>query len=133
MGTSAWLLKARQKFLAILQVSARSIQTIVKRSGSAVDFEDRQSTFEGHSLIPSFQGPIVKTNTSLPTSQAPARHSPISGYAPVNGLKIYYEVHGGGEPGFPPPCVTLRDGAGVWIHLGGSGAAQAWGYCPHGA
>jgi len=42
-------------------------------------------------------------------------------------------LHGGGEPGFPPPCVTLRDGAGVWVRRGGSEGAQAWGYCPRGA
>jgi pimeloyl-ACP methyl ester carboxylesterase len=29
---------------------------------------------------------------------ASAQEKPITGYAPVNGLKMYYEVHGSGEP-----------------------------------
>lgn len=28
----------------------------------------------------------------------PAQEKPTTGYAPVNGLKMYYEVHGSGEP-----------------------------------
>jgi pimeloyl-ACP methyl ester carboxylesterase len=28
----------------------------------------------------------------------PAQQGPTTGYAPVNGLKMYYEVHGSGEP-----------------------------------
>ncbi|HEV3035016.1 MAG TPA: glycosyltransferase family 39 protein [Solirubrobacteraceae bacterium] len=31
------------------------------------------------------------------------------------------------EPGLPKPCITLRDGSGVWVGLGGS---KAWTYCP---
>ena len=27
-----------------------------------------------------------------------AQQTPTTGYAPVNGLKMYYEVHGSGEP-----------------------------------
>jgi pimeloyl-ACP methyl ester carboxylesterase len=27
-----------------------------------------------------------------------AQQKPVSGYAPVNGLKMYYEIHGSGEP-----------------------------------
>src|SRR5437868_10212016 len=27
-----------------------------------------------------------------------AQQKPTSGYAPVNGLKMYYEIHGSGEP-----------------------------------
>src|SRR6186997_1602670 len=26
------------------------------------------------------------------------QQKPTTGYAPVNGLKMYYEIHGGGEP-----------------------------------
>ena len=26
------------------------------------------------------------------------QQKPITGYAPVNGLKMYYEIHGSGEP-----------------------------------
>ena len=32
------------------------------------------------------------------TSTASAQQKPITGYAPVNGLKMYYEIHGSGEP-----------------------------------
>jgi pimeloyl-ACP methyl ester carboxylesterase len=33
----------------------------------------------------------------LPSAAAWAQQ-PVTGYAPVNGLKIYYEIHGNGEP-----------------------------------
>ena len=29
---------------------------------------------------------------------ASAQQKPTTGYAPVNGLKMYYEVHGSGDP-----------------------------------
>jgi len=32
------------------------------------------------------------------SSAVPAQQKPATGYAPVNGLKMYYEVHGSGEP-----------------------------------
>src|SRR6516225_8821416 len=38
-----------------------------------------------------------------------AQQKPTTGYAPVNGLKMYYEVHGGGEP------VVLLHGAFMTI------------------
>ena len=34
----------------------------------------------------------------LMTNAAWAQQKPTTGYAPVNGLKMYYEVHGSGEP-----------------------------------
>jgi hypothetical protein len=40
---------------------------------------------------------------------------PITGYAPVNGLKMYYEVHGSGDP------VVLgrpQHSSGLKIHKG---------------
>ncbi len=40
---------------------------------------------------------------------APARQNPIKGYAPVNGLTMYYEVHGAGQP------VVLLHGAFMTI------------------
>jgi len=45
----------------------------------------------------------------------PGQQKPAAGYAPVNGLKMYYEVHGSGEP------VVLLHGAfmaisGDWNH-----------------
>src|SRR6476620_6449521 len=44
----------------------------------------------------------------------PAQQKPVTGYAPVNGLKMYYEIHGSGEP------VVLLHGAfmaisGDWL------------------
>ena len=38
-----------------------------------------------------------------------AQEKPTTGYAPVNGLKMYYEVHGSGEP------VVLLHGAFMTI------------------
>ena len=35
---------------------------------------------------------------TLVMSVASAQQKPLTGYAPVNGLKMYYEVHGDGEP-----------------------------------
>jgi pimeloyl-ACP methyl ester carboxylesterase len=32
------------------------------------------------------------------TTTVSAQQKPVSGYAPVNGLKMYYEIHGTGEP-----------------------------------
>src|SRR5271168_3775528 len=32
------------------------------------------------------------------TMFASAQQTPTTGYAPVNGLKMYYEVHGSGDP-----------------------------------
>src|SRR5271165_480989 len=45
----------------------------------------------------------------LVTSDVSARQKPTTGYAPVNGVKMYYEVHGGGEP------VVLLHGAFMTI------------------
>src|SRR5258708_513666 len=36
--------------------------------------------------------------TMLVPAVASAQETPTVGYAPVNGLKMYYEVHGSGEP-----------------------------------
>ena len=38
-----------------------------------------------------------------------AQRKPTTGYAPVNGINMYYEVHGGGEP------VVLLHGAFMTI------------------
>lgn len=46
---------------------------------------------------------------ALIASAAAAQPKPIKGYAPVNGLKMYYEVHGSGEP------VVLLHGAFMTI------------------
>src|SRR6185503_20277783 len=46
---------------------------------------------------------------TLVTTAVSAQQKPITGYAPVNGLRMYYEVHGGGEP------VVLLHGAFMTI------------------
>jgi pimeloyl-ACP methyl ester carboxylesterase len=46
---------------------------------------------------------------TLATTAVPAQQKPTTGYAPVNGIKMYYEVHGGGEP------VVLLHGAFMTI------------------
>jgi pimeloyl-ACP methyl ester carboxylesterase len=44
---------------------------------------------------------------------------PKTGYAPVNGLKIYYEIHGGAKPAGPPL---------VLVHRGGDTIKTSFGY-----
>ena len=36
--------------------------------------------------------------TMLLSGVVSGQQKPTTGYAPVNGLKMYYEVHGSGEP-----------------------------------
>lgn len=36
--------------------------------------------------------------TMLPLGIVSGQQKPTTGYAPVNGLKMYYEIHGSGEP-----------------------------------
>src|SRR5438876_11441474 len=36
--------------------------------------------------------------TMLLSGVVSGQEKPTSGYAPVNGLKMYYEIHGSGEP-----------------------------------
>lgn len=47
--------------------------------------------------------------TTLVATDVSAQQKPTTGYAPVNGTKMYYEVHGGGEP------VVLLHGAFMTI------------------
>lgn len=35
---------------------------------------------------------------NLPTTDTQTKKENTSGYAPVNGLKMYYEIHGSGTP-----------------------------------
>ena len=57
--------------------------------------------------------PSMKTTALLLMMLVPAvvsaQQKPMTGYAPVNGLKMYYEVHGSGEP------VVLLHGAFMTI------------------
>jgi pimeloyl-ACP methyl ester carboxylesterase len=46
---------------------------------------------------------------TLVTADVPAQQKPTAGYAPVNGVKMYYEVHGSGDP------VVLLHGAFMTI------------------
>jgi pimeloyl-ACP methyl ester carboxylesterase len=46
---------------------------------------------------------------TLVSADVPAQQKPTTGYAPVNGVKMYYEVHGSGEP------VVLLHGAFMTI------------------
>jgi pimeloyl-ACP methyl ester carboxylesterase len=61
----------------------------------------------------SFQGPTMKTIAFLVTVLVPAvaaaQQTPTTDHAPVNGLEMYYEVHGSGEP------VVLLHGAFMTI------------------
>jgi len=41
--------------------------------------------------------PIVLALTTLASPIVPAQQEPTTGYAPVNGLKMYYEVYGSGD------------------------------------
>ena len=54
--------------------------------------------------------------TTLLSGVASAQQKPTTGYAPVNGLKMYYEIHGSGEP------VVLLHGAFMAI----SGDWNTW-------
>lgn len=47
---------------------------------------------------------------TLATTDVSPQQKPTTGYAPVNGLNMYYEVHGSGEP------VVLLHGAFMTIH-----------------
>ena len=41
---------------------------------------------------------IVFLQAMFVSAVVSAQPTPTTGYAPVNGLKMYYEVHGSGEP-----------------------------------
>ena len=46
---------------------------------------------------------------TLVATDASAQQEPMTGYAPINGINMYYEVHGAGEP------VVLLHGAFMTI------------------
>ena len=61
--------------------------------------------------------------TMLPSGVVSGQQKPTTGYAPVNGLKVYYEIHGSGEP------VVLLHGAFMtitnnWTAPWGNGATD---------
>ena len=45
----------------------------------------------------------------LAITKLSAQQAPTTGYAPVNGLRMYYEVHGRGEPVVLRVIVPWRD------------------------
>ena len=53
--------------------------------------------------------------TMLMPAVASAQQTPATGYAPINGLKMYYEIHGSGEP------VVLLHGAFMTITINWTG------------
>src|SRR5689334_9157580 len=64
--------------------------------------------FRSNGVTPSMRKTAFLLMT-LVTTDGSAQQKPTTGYAPVNGLKMYYEVHGGGEP------VVLLHGAFMTI------------------
>ena len=51
---------------------------------------------------------IILTASAVALAQASTAVTPKSGYAPVNGLKMYYEIHGAGQP-----LILLHGGLGA--------------------
>ncbi len=53
----------------------------------------------------------------LPAGVVLAQQKPVTGYAPVNGLKMYYEIHGSGEPVvlLHGAFMAITDDWRVWI------------------
>src|SRR5205809_4688335 len=51
------------------------------------------------------------------SSVVSAQQKPTTGYAPVNGLKMYYEIHGSGEPVvlLHGAFMAITDDWRVWI------------------
>src|SRR6476660_858059 len=55
--------------------------------------------------------------TMLLAGVVSGQQKPTTGYAPVNGLKIYYEIHGSGEPVvlLHGAFMAITDDWSVWI------------------
>ena len=55
--------------------------------------------------------------TMLMSSGVSAQQKPTTGYAPVNGLKMYYEIHGSGEPVvlLHGAFMAVTDDWSVWV------------------
>src|SRR5512145_3558068 len=67
-----------------------------------------QEVFRSNGVTPSMRKTAFLLMT-LVTTDVSAQQKPTTGYAPVNGINMYYEVHGGGEP------VVLLHGAFMTI------------------
>lgn len=68
---------------------------------------------------------------TLVATDVSAQQKPTTGYAPVNGLNMYYEVHGGGEPVVK---ATTRGRSCFGIAISGIGLPNeprfSWGHQP---
>jgi pimeloyl-ACP methyl ester carboxylesterase len=51
---------------------------------------------------------IILAASTLAFAEKPTTNAPKTGYAPVNGLKLYYEIHGAGQP-----LILLHGGVGA--------------------
>src|SRR6186713_646965 len=56
--------------------------------------------------------------TILLSGVVSGQQKPVTGYAPVNGLKMYYEIHGSGEPVvlLHGAFMAITDDWRVWIN-----------------
>jgi hypothetical protein len=56
--------------------------------------------------------------TTLLSGVLSGQQKPATGYAPVNGLKMYYEIHGSGEPVvlLHGAFMAITDDWRVWIN-----------------
>src|SRR6516165_4192913 len=83
------------------------------KSGVAVEGDKRRSTYlsgQSHATVEvSNMKAVAFLLMTLVSAAASAQQKPTTGYAPVNGVKMYYEVHGSGEP------VVLLHGAFMTI------------------
>jgi len=52
----------------------------------------------GRNSLATFTAGIILATSSLAFAQKRTTPTVKSGYAPVNGLRLYYEIHGSGEP-----------------------------------
>jgi pimeloyl-ACP methyl ester carboxylesterase len=60
--------------------------------------EKSTMTLRSRILATSTAAGIILAISSLALAQTPATNAAKTGYAPVNGLNLYYEIHGTGEP-----------------------------------
>jgi pimeloyl-ACP methyl ester carboxylesterase len=64
-------------------------------------------TLRSRILATSIAAGIILATSSLALAQTPATNAAKTGYAPVNSLSLYYEIHGTGEP-----LILLHGGVG---------------------
>src|SRR5436309_12725397 len=93
-------------------MSAETGPTAVLRAASCLRSVPRFSTPQGlrRSDASTFhQGRSERVRIDMTTQNHPS--TPVeSGYVPVNGLEMYYEIHGSGRPLAPPVPLVLLHG-----------------------